>query len=51
MFRITTLDMKDVPKDEDGNVKWSEDFFGRAANLTVSGQLEGETYAMAFGNI
>ena len=51
MFRITTLDMKDVPKDDDGNVKWSEDFFGKAANLTVSGQLEGETYAMAFGNI
>lgn len=51
MFRVTTLDMKDVPKTEDGKVDYSKDFFGKSVNLTVSGQLEGETYAMAFGNI
>ena len=41
MFRITTLDMDNVPKTEDGKVDWSKDFFGKSANLTVSGQLEG----------
>ncbi len=51
MFRVTTLDPKEPPLREDGSVGFSQDFFGRAANLTVSGQLEGETYAMAFGNI
>ena len=51
MFRVTTLDPKEPPLCEDGSVDFSQDFFGRAANLTVSGQLEGETYAMAFGNI
>ena len=51
MFRVTTLDMENVPKNEDGSVDYSQDFFGKSANLTVSGQLEGETYAMAFGNI
>ena len=51
MFRVTTLDPKEPPLREDGSVDFSRDFFGRAANLTVSGQLEGETYAMAFGNI
>ncbi|MBP5610799.1 MAG: asparagine--tRNA ligase [Clostridia bacterium] len=51
MFRVTTLDLEDPPKTEDGRVDYSKDFFGRSANLTVSGQLEGETYAMAFGNI
>ena len=51
MFRVTTLDMENVPKNEDGTVDYSKDFFGKSANLTVSGQLEGETYAMAFGNI
>lgn len=51
MFRITTLDMENVPKTEDGKVDWSEDFFGKSANLTVSGQLEAETFAMAFGNV
>ena len=51
MFRVTTLDPSDPPRREDGSVDFSQDFFGRAANLTVSGQLEGETYAMAFGNI
>ncbi len=51
MFRVTTLDMNDVPKTDDGKVDWTKDFFGKSVNLTVSGQLEGETYAMAFGNI
>ena len=51
MFRVTTLDVENPPKTEDGAVDFSQDFFGKSANLTVSGQLEGETYAMAFGNI
>ena len=51
MFRVTTLDAQNPPRLEDGSVDFSKDFFGKAANLTVSGQLEGETYAMAFGNI
>lgn len=51
MFRVTTLDLDNLPKTEDGAVDYSKDFFGKSANLTVSGQLEGETYAMAFGNI
>ena len=51
MVRVTTMDMDNPPRTEDGNIDWSKDFFGKSANLTVSGQLEGETYAMAFGNI
>lgn len=51
MFRVTTLDMTNPPKNEDGSIDYRQDFFGKSANLTVSGQLEGETYAMAFGNI
>ncbi len=51
MFRVSTLDPKNPPLDVDGNVDYSEDFFGRATNLTVSGQLEGELAAMAFGEI
>ncbi len=51
MFRVTTLDLENLPKTEDGRVDFSKDFFGKSTNLTVSGQLEGETYAMAFGNI
>ena len=51
MFRVTTLDLDNLPKKEDGTVDYSKDFFGKSTNLTVSGQLEGETYAMAFGNI
>ena len=51
MFRVTTLDMDNVPKNEDGTVNYKEDFFGKETNLTVSGQLNGETYAMAFRNI
>jgi asparaginyl-tRNA synthetase len=51
MFRITTLDMKNPPINKDGNIDFSQDFFGKSANLTVSGQLNGETFAMAYGNI
>jgi asparaginyl-tRNA synthetase len=51
MFRITTLDPKNPPLDEDGNVDYSQDFFGKETNLTVSGQLEAETYAMSLGKV
>ena len=51
MFSVTTLPLGDVPKTEDGGVDYSQDFFGKSANLTVSGQLNGETFAMAFKNI
>ena len=51
MFRVTTLDMENPPKTEDGAVDFSKDFFNKETNLTVSGQLNGETYAMAFKNI
>ena len=51
MFRVTTMDMENVPKNADGSVDYSKDFFGKSTNLTVSGQLNGETYAMAFRNI
>jgi len=51
MFQVTTLDLNNVPKTEDGAVDFSQDFFGKPTNLTVSGQLNGETYAMAFRNI
>ncbi|MBQ3105052.1 MAG: asparagine--tRNA ligase [Lachnospiraceae bacterium] len=51
MFQVTTLDLKDVPKTKEGTVDFSRDFFGKPANLTVSGQLNGETYAFAFKNI
>lgn len=51
MFCVTTLDMEQPPKNENGTVNYSEDFFGRETNLTVSGQLNGEAYAMAFRNI
>ena len=50
-FQVTTLDLENVPKTKDGKVDYSKDFFGKLANLTVSGQLEGETYAMAMKNI
>ena len=50
-FQVTTLDLENVPKTEDGKVDYSKDFFGKIANLTVSGQLEGQTYAMAMKNI
>ncbi len=51
MFRVTTLDMDNLPRTEEGKIDQSQDFFGKATNLTVSGQLNGETYAMAFKNI
>lgn len=51
MFRITTLDLNDVPKTEDGKVDYSQDFFGKEANLTVSGQLNAEIMALAFRNV
>ena len=51
MFRVTTMDMTNPPMTKDGKIDWSKDFFGKSTNLTVSGQLEGETYAMAYGNI
>lgn len=51
MFRVTTMDFDDVPRTEDGKVDFSQDFFGHSTSLTVSGQLEGETMAMAFGKI
>ena len=51
MFQVTTMDLKNIPMTEDGQVDYSQDFFGNPTNLTVSGQLNGETYAMAFRNI
>ena len=51
MFQVTTMDLNNIPKTEDGKVDFSQDFFGHATNLTVSGQLNGETYAQAFKNI
>ena len=51
MFQVTTLDLNDLPRDEHGNIDYSKDFFGKKANLTVSGQLEGEIMALAFRNI
>ena len=51
MFRVTTLDLENVPKTPDGKVDYSEDFFGTSANLTVSGQLYGEAFALAFRDI
>ncbi len=51
MFRVTTLDFDNPPRTEDGKVDFKQDFFGKSTNLTVSGQLEGELAAMAFGDI
>ena len=51
MFQVTTLDVSNPPRTEEGKVDWSQDFFGRHTNLTVSGQLEGELGAMALGEI
>lgn len=51
MFKVTTLPFENTPKNEDGSINFKEDFFGRATNLTVSGQLEGELAAMAFSEI
>ena len=51
MFLVSTLDPSDPPRNEDGTVDFSQDFFGKPANLTVSGQLNAENFAMAFGNV
>ena len=51
MFRVTTLDMENVPKTEEGAVDYSQDFFGKETSLTVSGQLNAEAYAQAFRNV
>lgn len=51
MFRVTTLDLDNIPKDENGNVDFSQDFFSKSTNLTVSGQLQAEAYALAFRNV
>ena len=51
MFQVTTLDLENLPKTKDNKVDYSKDFFGKSANLTVSGQLEAETYALAFKKV
>ncbi len=51
MFRVTTLDLRNLPKTDTGDIDYKEDFFGKSTNLTVSGQLEGELAAMALGNV
>ena len=51
MFHVTTMPLNNIPKEDNGNIDFSQDFFGKATNLTVSGQLEGELGAMAFGEI
>ena len=51
MFQVTTLDLKNVPMTEDGKVDYTQDFFGKSTNLTVSGQLNAETFAQAFRNV
>ncbi|MBE6065601.1 asparagine--tRNA ligase [Clostridium cochlearium] len=51
MFRVTTLDLNNIPKNDEGKVDFSQDFFDKDAKLTVSGQLSAESYALAFGNV
>ncbi len=51
MFRVTSLDLENPPRTEDGAIDWSRDFFGKATNLTVSGQLQAENFAMSFGDV
>ncbi len=51
MFKVTNFDLNNPPRKEDGSIDYSQDFFGKETNLTVSGQLEGETYALGLGNI
>ena len=51
MFKVTTMNLDNIPKTEEGNVDYSEDFFGKSTNLTVSGQLNVETFCMAFRNV
>ena len=50
-FRITSLDLNNLPKNEDGSINYKEDFFGKETNLTVSGQLEAEAFALALGQV
>ncbi len=51
MFQVTTMDLNNIPRNEDGSIDFTEDFFGKSANLTVSGQLNAENFAMAFGDV
>ena len=51
MFQVTTLDLNNVPKTPEGQVDYSQDFFGKKTSLTVSGQLNAENFAMAFGDV
>ena len=51
MFRVSTLDMMNLPRDDEGNVDYTEDFFGKETYLTVSGQLNVETYACALSKV
>jgi len=51
MFKVTALDLKDPPKNEDGSINYKKDFFGKETNLTVSGQLEAETFALGLGQV
>ena len=51
MFQVTTMDLNSIPRTEDGKIDYKQDFFGKPTNLTVSGQLNGETFAMAFRNV
>ena len=51
MFQVTTLDLENPPRTEDGQVDYSQDFFGKKTSLTVSGQLNAENFAMAFGDV
>ena len=51
MFKVTNLDVNDIPKTEEGKIDYKQDFFGKETNLTVSGQLEAETFAMALGKV
>ena len=51
MFRVTTLDLKNAPTTENGEIDYTQDFFGKSTNLTVSGQLNAESFAQAFGNV
>ena len=51
MFQVTTMDLNNIPRKEDGSIDFTEDFFGKSANLTVSGQLNAENFAMAFGDV
>ena len=51
MFQVTTMDLNNIPTDDKGNIDYSQDFFGKETNLTVSGQLNCETFAQAFRNV